>query len=372
VIIHHCVVNVADPANGVATFVQGLADAEAAAGARVEVHALLPSAKLGAAVAHFYRRDRGWPSAWARSSALKRAIEGVTPAADILHTHNLWTDVGASLPRGAAGTRCRLVHSTHGALHPQSLAVGRVRKRLVWAMSQRATLSRSDLLHAASKEEASHCREAGIGTPIVVVPPGVDVPSQTEHCAKTGHRRVGFAGRLHRIKAVDRLLVAWKAIAARHSGWELSILGPDGGVAASLAHLAAGVPRVTLAGGVSRQDMSAWYGSCDVVVLPSHAENFGMVVAEALAHGVPVVASTGTPWSELPSRGCGWWVPNDVDSLVATLDHAMTLPASTLGAMGRAGRKWMSTEFTWPRVAQRMLAAYRWISGEGAMPQDIC
>ncbi|MBM4009928.1 MAG: glycosyltransferase [Planctomycetes bacterium] len=371
-IIHHCVANAADPANGVATLVRGLADAEAATGEQVHVHALLPSAMLSKAIPHFYPRDRCWPVAWARSSQLRAAIDRAAPTADILHTHNLWTDVGVTAPRAAAGTECRLVHSIHGALHPQSRAVGRAKKRLVWTMGQRATLRRSDLLHATSIEEAGHCREAGIRAPIVVVPCGVDVPSLVSRGQRAGRRRVGFAGRLHRIKAVDRLLEAWHAIAAKHPEWELSIRGPDGGVAASLADMAAGLPRVTLGAGVAGSDMSAWYRSCDIVVLPSHAENFGMVVAEALAHGVPVVASTGTPWSGLPGRGCGWWVPNGVDSLAAALDQAMMLSDSTREEMGHAGREWMMAEYTWPRVAERMLAAYRWIRGAGAMPEDIC
>ena len=81
-----------------------------------------------------------------------------------------------------------------------------------------------------------------------------------------------------------------------------------------------------------------------------------MVVAEALAHGVPVVASEGTPWRALAERGCGFWVRNDPDALAATL---LAARSAELAAMGRSGRAWMEDEFRWESVAARMIAAYR-------------
>ncbi|MEZ5591148.1 MAG: glycosyltransferase [Gammaproteobacteria bacterium] len=47
--------------------------------------------------------------------------------------------------------------------------------------------------------------------------------------------------------------------------------------------------------------------SADLFVLPSFSENFGVVIAEALAHGVPVITTRGTPWKGLLQHGCGWW-----------------------------------------------------------------
>jgi glycosyltransferase involved in cell wall biosynthesis len=94
----------------------------------------------------------------------------------------------------------------------------------------------------------------------------------------------------------------------------------------------------------------------DVLVMPSNTENFGMVVAEALAHRVPVIVSRGTPWRRVEETGCGLWVSNDPHSLADAIVRMSRMP---LGEMGERGRRWMMQEFAWPTVANRMVNAYR-------------
>jgi glycosyltransferase involved in cell wall biosynthesis len=80
-----------------------------------------------------------------------------------------------------------------------------------------------------------------------------------------------------------------------------------------------------------------------------------MVVAEALAHGVPVIASKGTPWSGVEAHGCGLWVENDPAALAAAIERMSRMP---LGEMGERGHRWMEEEFTWETVAREMLRLY--------------
>ena len=96
------------------------------------------------------------------------------------------------------------------------------------------------------------------------------------------------------------------------------------------------------------------------MVVPSFTESFSLVVAEALAHGVPVVASTGTPWSRLEQMECGLWVHNDPESLAKAIQRMKYLP---LRKMGNNGREWMQKEFTWPLRTQEMLQCYERLLG---------
>ena len=103
------------------------------------------------------------------------------------------------------------------------------------------------------------------------------------------------------------------------------------------------------------------YRNADLFVLPTHSENFGMAVAEALSYGCPAVVSREAPWSGLESHRCGWWVELTDEAFVHALDRAMGLPGDVLGEMGENGRRWMLSEFSWDRIAEAMAASYRWL-----------
>jgi glycosyltransferase involved in cell wall biosynthesis len=81
-----------------------------------------------------------------------------------------------------------------------------------------------------------------------------------------------------------------------------------------------------------------------------------MVVAEALAHGVPVIASRGTPWAEVEKNQCGLWVDNTPGSLVQSI---ASIRAMALKEMGARGRDWMLSAFSWDARAIEMMGIYR-------------
>ncbi|OQX12878.1 MAG: hypothetical protein BWK76_17005 [Desulfobulbaceae bacterium A2] len=114
---------------------------------------------------------------------------------------------------------------------------------------------------------------------------------------------------------------------------------------------------------------AAQYENADLFILPSYSKNFGMVVAEALSHGVPVITTYGTPWHELPRRGCGWWIDCTVDALAETLRQATALSPGVLQAMGQ-GREY-AREFDWRNIAAQTAAVYRWLLGQGLRPRCV-
>jgi glycosyltransferase involved in cell wall biosynthesis len=115
---------------------------------------------------------------------------------------------------------------------------------------------------------------------------------------------------------------------------------------------------VRLAGLLGGEELSRLLATSSCLVLPSLTENFGNVVAEALAHRVPVIASTGTPWSGLRDRDCGWWIEPTIEGLTAALDEALASDPAVRVAKGERGRRWMIEEFSWPSVARRMADFY--------------
>ena len=99
----------------------------------------------------------------------------------------------------------------------------------------------------------------------------------------------------------------------------------------------------------------------DLFILPSHSENFGIVVAEALVSGTPVITTTATPWAELPGQRCGWCVDPTVAAIMEALKQATELSAPQLDQMGQTGARWAQQQFAWNPIARQMEETYQWM-----------
>lgn len=246
---------------------------------------------------------------------------------------------------------------------------------MVWPV-QRRTLFAADLLHATSHEELADMRALGLHQPVALIPNGVHVPAAVADRGGTsgGQRTLLFLSRIHPKKGLDLLLAAWRQLQSRHQNWRLMVAGRG-----EAAHVTAveqlarrlSVERVEFLGPVYGEQKSAVYAGADLFVLPTHTENFGIVVAEALAHGVPAVVSRGAPWAGLATHDCGWWIENTVEALTSTLDEAMGLCPDVLRANGERGRNWMRSEFGWPTIGRSMVASYRWLLDGGERPPCV-
>src|SRR5207244_1623092 len=162
------------------------------------------------------------------------------------------------------------------------------------------------------------------------------------------------------VKGLPTLIEAWARV--RPDGWLLQIVGPDeAGHKAEVekAVSAAGLNEViSFVGPLDGEAKRSVLLNADLFVLPTHSESFGMVIAEALAHGLPVLTTTGAPWSMLPQRGCGWWVDPTVDGLTGGLRQATSLDSGMLQAMGAKGRELVIAEYRWERIAKQFVITY--------------
>ena len=370
----HVVPHISAEASGPSYSVPRLCQAIAAHGHEVTLSCLAAERAIPGVRTEVYP---SWPilRGFAVSHRHALALRKDSGQVDIVHNHSLWSMVNVAAGWVVPGQHAKLVTSPRGTLSEWAMGHSRRRKQLMWPLQRRALL-RADLLHATCEEEYADIRRLGLRAPVVIVPNGIDLPALRSRPApvRDDERTLLFLSRVHRVKGIERLLDAWATLESRYPQWRLRIVGPgepDYLTALQAQATRNGSRRVAFEGPLYGDDKAAAYRNADLFVLPTHSENFGMVVAEALAQECPAIVSHGAPWAGLDREGCGWWIPNDVDSLRAILDAAMTQPPEVLHAMGARGRQWMQRDFSWEGVAGMMEAAYRWVVDGGAIPACV-
>jgi glycosyltransferase involved in cell wall biosynthesis len=373
--IVHAVPSITRTAGGTSTFVAELAnhqvvDAHTAVtlltmGETANDVPLSPRVSVAPALG---RSATQWLRDWLRKARDAAAI-------DLLHAHALWLTHTHDALVAADSLGIPTVLSPHGMLEPHALRIKPWKKRLARFLYQDRDLRRAAFLHATAMAEAQNLRQFGLKQPIIVVPPGLELPpvAAMRSWGPQDRAEMLFFSRIHPIKNLLGLVDAWAA--TQPPEWVLRIVGPDEGAhaAAVQARIAAlGVQNtVTLTGPVYGHAKSALFSTASVFILPSFTENFGIVVAEALSYGVPVIATVGTPWSDLVDRDCGWWVEPDHASLVKVLTEATRTPIERLRAMGLRGRVLSEEKYQWGSVCDAMRAAYLWALGLGPQPDCV-
>lgn len=284
--------------------------------------------------------------------------------ADVVHDHGIWLRHNHKISVLATQMDLARLVTTHGMLDPWCFEHKGLKKKLAWKIYQKNDLRQTSLLHATSDVEAANLEALDLGVPISIIPIGVDIPdgvSSRSHSEIRCPERVAvYLGRLHPVKGLPMLIEAWHRV--RPSCWRLEIAGPDVAShrqsleeAVSLAGLDNTISFVGPKSGTAKQSFLL---DADLFILPSHSESFGLAIAEALAHGVPVLTTTAAPWSRLEELRCGWSVPPTVDALAHALRNATAKPQESLQEMGMRGRDWVKQNLGWGQIAAMFLDRY--------------
>lgn len=294
---------------------------------------------------------------------------------EIVHDHGLWLPCNHASSVSASKLNVPLVVSPHGMLEPWALKFKASKKKTAWRLWVKKDLLSASGFCATSMQEAQNIRALGFKQPIAVIPNGVDIPL-LEREFKVPDRTVKqalFLSRIHPKKGLCELVNSWAAL--RPAGWELIIAGPDeGGHRQAVAKLINAYnlqESVRFIGPVDGNDKWRLYQQSDFFVLPTFSENFGIVVAEALAASIPVITTKGAPWEGLHDYKCGWWVDIGSDPLTAALREAISLPDQERRMMGLRGRKMVTEKYSWNRISSEMIEFYQWLLGGGTPPACV-
>jgi glycosyltransferase involved in cell wall biosynthesis len=288
---------------------------------------------------------------------------------DLLHDNGIWLPHNHRLAVLAEKRGIPRLVSIRGMLEPWAFRHKHAKKKVAWWLYQRRDLRRAQCHITTGEAEAGNVRRLELGVPIATIPNGVDMPEdrlpriEGESIICGRPRTALFLGRIYPIKGLPMFVEAWSRV--RPVGWRLRIAGPDeAGHQKQVEKFVAdaGLNEViSFLGPVDPERKRDLFSDADLFVSPTYSENFGMAIAEALAHGLPVLTTTGAPWPMLQETGCGWWVEPSVDGLTEGLQEATNSQPEMLQQMGEKGRSLVSKQFSWNRIASLMCSTYEQI-----------
>lgn len=188
------------------------------------------------------------------------------------------------------------------------------------------------IYHATSEEEKEQIQKIfGRNRSVFTAPNYMIIPDYINYSDRTGeYKDLIYVGRIAPIKALDKLVRALSLSKTfMDSSARLHILGEcKGDYYNFLTQMIDQLnlkDKVVFHGVVTGRDKDLLIANSRCLVLASESENFGNVVIEALAQGTPVIASKGTPWSELEEKGAGFWVSNKPEVLSSVIDTVIQM-----------------------------------------------
>jgi glycosyltransferase involved in cell wall biosynthesis len=317
------------------------------------------------------------------SPAMWRGLRDMTADFDIAH---VWSVYGFS--NTAASYWCRqrgvpYVAFPHGSLDPFLRRRNRPRKWIYTKLFAERDYRRADAVLFTTAEEKRLASDwSGLKTPggsafvpkQVIAYTGIGSEWLREPDADAGlrfrekfpqlknKRLVVYFGRLNFKKGLDILARAFALLARNRDDLHLVIAGPDteGYEPKVREWLSEGgvLEKSTFTGMLSGPDRCAALQQAEVFALPSYTENFGQVVFEAMASGVPVVISDQVNiWPEVTNAHAGLVVPCDPKRTAEALQTLLDDPVRAK-QMGIAGRRWVCENLSWPVVTERMAMIY--------------
>jgi len=259
---------------------------------------------------------------------LKLLLASIGPLlrCDVIHLSAIFYPISWLLAPLAIILGKKVVWTVHGELDPDVLIYSTGRKKVVLSVVR--LLKNRVVFHSTCDAETKYIRlQFGSSVAVLQLPYFVELaPQQTQQPDDYWL----YVGRIHPKKAIENLIEALPQVRSKK---RLKIIGDHhneyGRQLIELAERLGCREQIDFLGHKRGEDKYQLMANAYCLVMPSHTENFGIVVTEALTQGTPAIASFGTPWQVLNDRQAGFWSSNNVAALARTLDQMAELDNET-------------------------------------------
>lgn len=297
---------------------------------------------------------------------------------ELYHSHGLWEIPMHKMCKQARFKNKPYIITIRGMLESWSLKQSVLKKKIALKIYQYKDLDKAACLHATAPMEIDSIRELGFKNPVAMIPNGVNInefPRKTP--VKTvDKKKILFLSRIHPKKGIENLIKAWVLIDNNiRKKWIIEIVGngeekyiqklKDLIISNNIEN------EIRILPPVFGPEKITLYRKASLFVLPTFSENFGVVIAEALASYTPVITTKGAPWTDLNEYECGWWINIGVNPLKLALEKAMSCNEKEIIKKGQNGRKLIEEKYSIEAVAKQMVQLYSWILEGSTKPYFI-
>jgi glycosyltransferase involved in cell wall biosynthesis len=294
---------------------------------------------------------------------------------DLVFVNGVWNYNTLAAHRALAGTDIPWAIFTHGMLDPyfrQQFPLKHLKKAIYWHLSLNKIFRDASAVLFTCEEEKILARQSFARYKVneIVVPygtygPDCDTTAAAEdfltHHPELRSKRLAISlGRIHPKKGTDILIQSFAFTLAKDPAWHLVIAGPDKvGWQKDLEDLAQRLDiadRITWTGSLAGAMKWGAFSASEVFVLPSHQENFGIVVAEAMACALPVIVSDRVNiWREIIASSAGLVEKDTIEGTSISLTHWSELSPQQRVEFSANARQCFHEEFDFNQTAKIVL-----------------
>ncbi len=267
--------------------------------------------------------------------------------ADIVHISSFFFPTAFITAFAARLLKKKMVWSARGELDTHALNHSRLRKRpILWCIKK--FIGKYPVFHSTCDEETQYIRLIfGNDARIVQIPNYIEIPAEA---VRQSADYLLYIGRIHPKKAIDNLIKACSISKEfLKSKYVLKIAGTGKKEFVSdlqkLVEKLGLTEKIIFVGQIEGPEKQQMLADAFWTIMPSHTENFGIVVLESLAQSTPVIASKGSPWESLEREKIGFWSENSPEKLAAILKVILEMPSTVYEEYRQGGRSFVKREF---------------------------
>jgi glycosyltransferase involved in cell wall biosynthesis len=290
----------------------------------------------------------------------KSSLINIIKKLDICHFYGGWTYFHIKSVIIALKLKKKIIIHPLGFYEPWSLGQKKIKKFIAWHIYQKKILKIANMIHCASRLEEKNLLNLCKDFKTVVIPYGIPNSFILKNFKKSKFKKKAlFFSRLHKKKGIETLIKVWQDI--NDNQWQLDIVGPCNNktYVDKLIKLSNNNPNINFLKPIYKtSSKKKLFSKYDFFVLPTYSENFGIVILESLARGLPVLTTPKTPWSDIKKFNAGWVVDNNYSNLTFVLKKIFKSPCKILNIKSKNAIR-LSQKYNWNRLVFDYLNIYK-------------